>query len=56
MYLVEIITDAGYWTSTAPFERLDSALAFARGLRTSLAGKDGYIGVRVINLAFATRQ
>jgi hypothetical protein len=27
MYLVEIITDAGYWTSTAPFERLDSALA-----------------------------
>jgi hypothetical protein len=56
MYLVEIITDAGYWTSTAPFERLDSALAFARVLRSSLAGAEGYIATRVINLAFATRQ
>jgi hypothetical protein len=34
---------------------LDSALAFARGLR-SLAGSEGYIATRVINLTFATRR
>jgi hypothetical protein len=55
-FLVQVITDDGYWSSTDPFEKPAMAQAFAKGLRKELVGKPGYIGVRVINLAHALRR
>lgn len=55
MYIVEIITDADYHTSAAIYESLDAAEAFAADMRRQLSGERGYVAVRIINLAFATR-
>jgi hypothetical protein len=53
MYLVELITDDGYSTSEPCL--LEDALAVANALRTDFVGKRGFVGVRIINLAFVTR-
>jgi len=53
MYLVELITDDGYSTSEPCL--LEDALAVANALRMDFAGKRGFVGVRIINLAFVTR-
>jgi hypothetical protein len=55
-FLVEVITEVAYWTGTRPFDDVEIARAFAKGLRSELAGKTGYVAVRIINLAFATRR
>ena len=55
MYLVEIITETEYWTAVSPFDDPGCAEACARGMRSQLAGVPGFVAVRVINLAFATR-
>ena len=53
MYLVELITDDGYSASEPCL--LEDALAVANALRMDFAGKRGFVGVRIINLAFVTR-
>jgi hypothetical protein len=52
-YLVELITDDGY-TESEPCT-LEDALVVAATLRRDFGTKRGYVGVRVINLIFATR-
>ena len=53
-YVVEIVTDEDYWT--VPHEHtLANAKTLADYWRMRLSGETGYIAVRVINLAFATR-
>jgi hypothetical protein len=55
MYLVEIITDTGYWTGSHEYDDLEFAYAELRGLRRQLAGTDGFVAVRVIDLTHVTR-
>jgi hypothetical protein len=53
-YVVEVVTDEDYWT--VPDEHtLANANILADYWRMRLAGEAGYVAVRVINLAFATR-
>jgi hypothetical protein len=53
MFLVELITDEGYADSEPC--TLEDALAVANQLSNDFASRRDYVGVRVINLAFATQ-
>jgi hypothetical protein len=52
-YVLEVISDGGYTDS--PPCTLDDALAVAKQTRLDFAGTPGFIGVRIINLVFATQ-
>jgi hypothetical protein len=56
LYLVEIITDTDYFTHRDPVATPEEAEGIAAALRAEMAGSTGYVAVRVINLAFATRR
>jgi hypothetical protein len=55
MFVVEVITDTGYWTGSHEYDDLELAYAELRGLRSQLAGTDGFVAVRVIDLTHVTR-
>jgi hypothetical protein len=52
-YLVEVITDTSY-TAGEPCTLTDAEMV-AQQLRRDMAGSAGFVGVRIINLVFATQ-
>jgi hypothetical protein len=55
MYLVEIITEDVYYSVSEPFTSPHDAAHAAAWLRRLLHNDPGFVAVRVVNLAFATR-